>query len=185
MVQSMQKSASKLTFKVCVIGDGGTGKTTLCIRVSTGHFKEDYKMTIGTTFFNYQTRIQNSIITFQLWDLGGQFQFRSILETFVRGAKAIILTFDSSNINSFMSLDADWTPFIKKILPRIPVMLVSTKHDLENANVPKDLVKEFIETSNLKIAGYIPTSSKTGQNIENVFYNLAEYLRKEVESNPR
>ncbi|MFX0093457.1 MAG: Rab family GTPase [Candidatus Hodarchaeota archaeon] len=173
----MATMTPKLTFKVCILGDGGTGKTTLCVRVSTGHFTTDYKMTIGTTFFNYEARVDDSRVIFQIWDLGGQFQFRTLHDTFVKGAKALILTFDAANIITFMSLGNSWVPFIKKNHPETPIMLVSTKHDLPIANVPKDIIKEFTETSGLNFIGYLATSSKTGQNIEKVFFELAKFMK--------
>lgn len=171
----------KITLKLCVLGNGGTGKTTLCVRVSMNSFKTEYKMTIGTAFFNYQTQVDDAKVIFQIWDLGGQFQFRTLLESFVKGAKAIILTFSATDIESFASIDEEWSPFIEKYLPEVPVMLISTKNDIPTADVPEDLVKDFMESSNLNIINYVATSSKTGENVQEAFYEIAKYMKDQWE----
>ena len=65
------------TFKLMIIGDGASGKTCLCIRLSTGGFPEEY---VPTIFDNYSMEIQvdEKPATIGLWDTAGGVRRHSI-----------------------------------------------------------------------------------------------------------
>ena len=48
------------TFKICIFGDGGVGKTTLVQRYVTGQFSQSTKMTIGVDMVTKQVQIENA-----------------------------------------------------------------------------------------------------------------------------
>ena len=64
------------TFKICIFGDGGVGKTTLVQRYVTGQFSQSTKMTIGVDIVTKQVQIEDWFVTLQIWDFGGEARFR-------------------------------------------------------------------------------------------------------------
>ena len=64
------------TFKICIFGDGGVGKTTLVQRYVTGQFSQSTKMTIGVDIVTKHVQIEDWFVTLQIWDFGGEERFR-------------------------------------------------------------------------------------------------------------
>lgn len=160
-------------FKICIIGDGGVGKTTLINRYISGKFSEDFKMTIGVDFYTKSMEIDNNRIQLQIWDFGGEHQFKNLLPNYVVGASGGIFVYDISRFSSLTNLE-EWVKVLKKNPEArnkyIPILLVGGKMDLESKGkrvVEKEFALEYGKKNNL--FEYIECSSITGENIENVF----------------
>jgi small GTP-binding protein len=92
-------SLKKMMYKICIVGDGAVGKTTILHQYVDGKFMEDTQLTIGTNFFIKDIILKEFDISikFQIWDLGGQDYFASVRRNFYNGARGIIYTFDLTN----------------------------------------------------------------------------------------
>lgn len=70
-------------YKILVIGELGTGKTSFIKRYVHQFFSQNYRATIGVDFalkvLNWD---QNTIIRLQLWDIAGEFLIQLILFIF-------------------------------------------------------------------------------------------------------
>ncbi|MFX1259428.1 MAG: Rab family GTPase [Promethearchaeota archaeon] len=162
-------------YKICIVGDGGVGKTTLLHRYVDGKFVEDTKMTIGSNFFIKKVEIpeKNTSITLQIWDLSGQEQFASIRTSFYLGAKGIIYTFDLSRYSTFNSLK-DWKAELEDVIGKQTSVLVGNKLDIIDPE-DRDIKIEdglFLKES-LNASDYFETSAKKNIDVENMFYKLA------------
>lgn len=159
--------ATKYILKVLTAGDGGVGKTTLLHRYVEGKFSAETKMTIGVEFFLKETIIDAKQCTLQLWDFGGQERFRFLLESYVLGAKGALLMFDLTRPITLENLE-QWVNIVRKGDPNLPILFLGTKHDLEDEiQVDDNYAKEFLAVYNLM--DYLKISSKTGENVKNVF----------------
>ena len=58
----MAKSLDVQTFKVVVIGDSFTGKTSLVFRLCTGKFFDKTETTIGVDFFEKTVKINDEVV---------------------------------------------------------------------------------------------------------------------------
>jgi small GTP-binding protein len=67
------------TFKICIFGDSGVGKTSLTHRYISNRFEEDTKMTIGVDILSKDVEIENFIVKLQIWDFAGEERFRFLL----------------------------------------------------------------------------------------------------------
>ena len=170
--------------KVVIAGEGGVGKTALLMRFTKGVFIENTKMTIGVDFSAVKIRASTSlgekIITLQIWDFGGEERFRFILPGYCVGASGAIVCFDLTNPETFETL-SEWIDLIRSKVSDIPIILIGTKSDLvEFRKVPREVVEEKVKEWNL--AGYIESSSKSGDNIGYIFGLLSQEMLLNVEN---
>jgi small GTP-binding protein len=165
-------------FKIVIFGDAGSGKTTLTKRFMTGLFISDTQMTIGVDFEIKTILVDGMESKLQIWDFGGEERFRFILPKYVRGAHGGIFLYDITNYPSLSHID-NWLSVIKEIGENFPIILVGAKADLQH--------DRQISTSNaLKIAksrglsSFLESSSKTGQNVEEIFILLTRLMLKNL-----
>ncbi len=165
----------KTAFKLCIFGDGGVGKTTLINRYVTGVFTESTIMTIGVGFNVKKIIIKENPVSLQIWDFAGEDRFRFLLPAYVKGARGGLFVFDTTRFVSLNSID-DWAEVIEECTDRdarpLPIILVGSKCDLtDEREISADYAKELCES--FKFLEYIECSSKTGFNVEEIFFRLA------------
>ena len=159
--------------KIVVAGDGGVGKTSLLNRYVSETFLTAMKMTIGTDFFSKVMERQNSVVKLQLWDFGGEKRFRFLLPGYCKGARGVLLAFDLNDFTTLMSLD-EWIQIIKENTIDPKIILVGTKVDIAGGVMEEEFIRDFCEKHN--IHEFIPTSSKTGKNVDFVFQELVDRI---------
>lgn len=169
----------KRFLKIITAGDGGVGKTTLINRYVNREFIIDTKMTLGVDILNREIEVDNQANMLQLWDFGGQEQFRYMLQDYVIGAKGAIIMFDLTSFLTFRNLD-EWFNIVEKGAPNIPIILIGAKADLEDKiSVENDSIEGLI--GKYKFFKYLKTSAKTGENVDDVFELLTrEIINREV-----
>ncbi|TFG30591.1 MAG: GTP-binding protein [Promethearchaeota archaeon] len=166
-------SASKsFIYKICVVGDGGVGKTSMVLRYTDDSFKENYIMTIGSNFSTKSVDLPEYPqynIKLQIWDLAGQKHFSFVRPPFYRGATGIIYVFDLTRRSSFANLP-NWREEVEKVVSGRPSVLVGNKLDLaiqgnrEIGEQEGESLKKELQAIN-----YFETSAKEGMLIEDVF----------------
>nr|MDO8084893.1 Rab family GTPase [Candidatus Sigynarchaeum springense] len=181
----MSEQKEDATLKLVIFGDAGTGKTTLAHRYMTGLFKQN-KLTLGVQFHVKKVNIvldegeksKTYVVKLQIWDFGGEKRFRFLLPPYCRGAQAGLFLYDVSNKKSLDSI-AEWTSLVFDNAGKIPIMLVGAKADLEDTRqVPREEGMKIAEK--LGLAGFVETSSKNGQNVEQTFETTATLALKTI-----
>ena len=180
------KSRSSRTniLKICLLGNGLVGKTSLRTRYLGEDFNPHYSETIGADFGLKIIKIlhnnEERIIKFQIWDISGQGRYQNVRPILFDRSDCALLVFD---ISSHDSLPAayEWMKSYVRYASIGAVCLVGNKADLRNENIPDLVTKE--EAMNMaevlsktfdRPVPYIETSAKTGQNVEEAFITLAQ-----------
>ncbi len=150
--------AKRKFFKICIVGDGATGKTTFMRFLSTGNLRTCHDNLRRTPYMDFgSTKIADNVV--QIIDLAGQrfdgvHPLDHIPVTALRGADIILFFFTLDNFDSFLSL-VNWYNEIRTIFDgwdsNIPsCILVGNKNDLtrcvERLN-GEDFVKSYPEFS--------------------------------------
>ncbi len=166
-------------FKIVIGGQGAVGKTTLLYRYLNGVFLPDTTMTIGVAFQAkevYYEGLQKKV-KLALWDLGGQERFRFLQTNYSAGAKAAIVFFDMTRVDTINQVK-DWVDMFRVHAGQsIPIVLGGTKLDLVEFDQFDDINELARETvSDLGLACFVPTSSKTGVNVDVIFKYIIDTL---------
>ena len=168
--------SSTLSYKLILLGDGTTGKTSICNIYISEVFNKSYKQTIGCDFYNKNLNIAKQNINLQIWDIGGQTLGSKMISKYIYGANCICLIYDITNYESFQNIQ-DWYDIIIKTLSKenLPLIcLVGNKNDLSHIRTIKpESHTSFVELYNL--SSYF-VSAKTGENINSMFYKIAADL---------
>ena len=168
-------------FKVCIFGDGGVGKTTLLHRYYSNKFEDSMKMTIGADIGVKIMNIDGKKIKLQIWDFGGQEQFRVFFQHFFKGANAGIFMYSIINKSSLVNID-DWLNILKTHASsdkdiQIPILMVGGKTDLEDKRVVTTEEAMKIQKSH-NLHTFFECSSKTGENVDVIFDALTREIMK-------
>ena len=169
------------TFKICIFGDGGVGKTTLIQKYVSGHFKESTKMTIGLDIATKVIEVKDWSVKLQLWDFGGEERFRFFLPAYARGSFAGIFVYDITRYASLRNFDL-WLSTFKKGVDfeynPIPLLMVGAKSDLEDErSIPIEEALDFAQIKN--IFEVIECSAKMGENVESIFEEITLKILKD------
>ncbi|MFX0033607.1 MAG: Rab family GTPase [Candidatus Hodarchaeota archaeon] len=171
----------KTKLKLCIFGDGGVGKTSLTHRYLTRIFNEDLKMTIGTDLSVKDVTVDGYNARLHIWDFAGEERYKILFPSFVKGAHGGIFMFDITRHTSLKNLD-NWLSFfneeMKATNKHIPIIMVGSKLDLEdNRSMSTEDGIETARSNNLQ--GYFECSAKSGDNVDNIFENIARLMLME------
>lgn len=168
---------SELNYKVALIGDSAVGKTSIITRLCHDHFLDHQEATVGGGFFIKPIKINNQIVNLQIWDTAGQERFRSLVPMYARGAAAIVIIFDVTDMNSLNNIVEKWLNFIDKHIENDCIIsIVGNKIDNKSQRVVYEKEKEFLSMSTTILFNYYEVSAKTGKNVNEMFIDIANKL---------
>lgn len=177
IIDQKERSAYRVMIKLKVIiaGAKAVGKTSLIRRFCTGTFSIDTLSTIGVDFMVKNVQLDDGIeVHFSLWDFAGEEKFRTLFPAYCSGASGALMLFDITDMHTFEDLQ-DWLELINNSSDKIIKILIASKVDLEEKRaVPRELADKFKEENKLDL--FMETSAKTGQNVEEVFKELAKLI---------
>ena len=186
----MFKKKKENTLKVTVVGDSGTGKTSLTFCVAGYEYQENRETTIGANFItdnpNQDSHDQKRKL--QFWDTAGQERYASLAPMYYRNADAIVAVYDVTDKGSYFKA-LSWlkeTSGMTSFSPTENAMLVlvgnKIDYPVEDHEVSTELGRKGTK-SELGLADiFMETSAKTGDNVHVLFSEIAKKLAEKVES---
>ena len=121
--------------------------------------------------------IKEKICKIQIWDTAGQERYRSITNSYYKGADAIFIIFDMTNKESLIHVD-DWiNEIIKFTGENILFFIGGNKFDLSNHEVTNKDIEVLKKKKKLNV---FLLSAKTGYGIENSFKEIIEVLISKI-----
>jgi small GTP-binding protein len=169
-------------FKVCLIGDGAVGKTSLIRRYVYDEFDEKYLMTLGSKtslktipmVLESGTDLKCNLL---IWDIMGQKEFERMQKTFFAGTKGAIIVTDVTRKETLASVDT-WIQKLFAISGEVPLVFVINKCDLmDEAQFEEEDLDPYALRFNTQVH---QTSAKTGDNVENLFIELGIRLVEKI-----
>jgi small GTP-binding protein len=177
-------SKQRIVAKIVLCGAWAVGKTSVRRRYMGETFIQDHLSTLGADFsVNKVDLNDDTIIELQIWDLAGQPGFESLRQRFFKGTSAALMVFDLERPETFHELDSWFEQLWRGMDEKsMPIAILGNKVDLSNLQVSEQQVLDYIEKlkkdNGIEDAHitYMTTSAKTGENINECFYQIANAL---------
>ena len=164
--------------KVILVGESGTGKTSLINSAIGLPFKEYEVTTNAAGFVTKVIKIDGKSYSLNLWDTIGQEKFRSLTKIFMKDSKIVIFVYDITNLRSFEQIEEHWFKAILEVLGNEPVLgLVGNKQDLfVKEQVKEEIAEKYAENKHIS---FKLTSAKNALSFNKFLEDLLkQYIKK-------
>eukprot|EP01064_Diplonema_japonicum_P025679 TRINITY_DN370_c0_g2_i1.p2 TRINITY_DN370_c0_g2~~TRINITY_DN370_c0_g2_i1.p2 ORF type:complete len:215 (+),score=88.52 TRINITY_DN370_c0_g2_i1:52-696(+) len=164
-------SAPVASFKLVLVGDGGTGKTTFVKRHQSGEFEKKYIPTVGVEVHPLTFHTTHGLICFNVWDTAGQEKYGGLRDGYYIQGNCGIIMFDVTSRQTYKNVP-NWHRDVVRVCENIPLVLVGNKVDVMERTVKAKQIT-FHRKKNLQ---YYDISAKSNYNFEKPFLWLAKKL---------
>jgi Ras-related protein Rab-1A len=184
--------------KILLIGDSGSGKTSTVVKYSSDTFRPTAIATIGIDFKIKHLLIKiggvDKLVKLQIWDTAGQERFRTITQSYYRGANIIVIIYDITDRKSFEGVQYWIKDIAMKTSTDFSKILVGNKIDIadkrqvsyeEGANIAKETSAIFFETSAKDGTGINEMFLCAAQNAMKSKLNVNSLIFPPVNPNPK
>lgn len=167
-------------FKIVFVGNSSVGKTSFLRRFCEDRFSPGMAATVGIDYRVKTVSVDDSQVALQLWDTAGQERYRCITQQFFRKADGVIVMYDLTAKQSFLSV-RQWLSSVEEAVgDHLPVLLLGNKIDNEKEReVPRGLGEQLAKENNLI---FYECSAYSGHNAKESLLHLARILKEQEDT---
>ncbi len=159
----------KVTKKIVLIGHFGVGKTSLIRQYIDKEFNPEYMVTIGLQVKKKEIEIEGQTVSLIIWDIEGNTSVEKIRNSYLLGSSGFIYVVDLTRPETYENLNKE-KALLQSRFPNTPLLTVGNKTDL----IDKTSIQKFLDDKQINLN--IFTSAKTGEYVDDLFFNLAKSL---------
>jgi len=172
---SSQKEIFDLQYSLLLIGDSNVGKTSVLTKYVNGGFNANFDSTIGIDFKIKSVQMNGKNIKLRIWDTAGQEKFRTITNSYYRGAHGVIVCYSIIDRDSFHAV-RNWLNQVEQFgNDSVIVSLIGCKCDLGPRAVSFEEGERLATENN---CSFHEVSGKSGSNVDVVFDEMLDQLHK-------
>jgi len=161
-------------FKILLVGNSGVGKSSILNQFVDKVYHDEYISTIGVDFKIHTLKIDDKTVKLQVWDTAGQERFRTITNSYYRGAHGILLVYDITDRQSFLDI-SNWQKEIEHhAKSNVIRVLIGNKCDLKRKRQVSE--QEGRELANQMLIPFLEASAKANQNVIEAFIKMARKI---------
>jgi small GTP-binding protein len=167
--------------KIIIVGDSGTGKTSIITRYIKQTFEPNNKATIVPLYSSKVLTINGNKYQFNIWDIPGQDRNPVVTRSFAQDAQGIIYCCEVKKTKESLK---SWEESLNSFTDtkEIPKIIVENKCDLlgdesfynEDINILRETAKK------LECFKFFRTSALNGYNVNGAFNALMNEMIKNV-----
>ncbi|QIZ71934.1 Rab family GTPase [Oxynema aestuarii] len=176
---------SKISKKMCMIGDFGVGKTSLIRRFVEREFSDRYLSTVGVKISRKTVELTDvearGDVSLQLliWDLEGHTKFKAIAPSYLQGSSGALVVADLTREETVDRID-EHIKLFASVNKSGSVAIALNKTDLvEPEKLPmllgiaKASLDRLSEAERSRAIATFTTSAKTGKDVDSIFEKLS------------
>lgn len=165
---------TRVTSKVCVVGDFAVGKTSVVERFINNQFSDKYLTTVGVKVDTKEIEHDDLCVSHKLviWDVAGSDRFGHTEFAYLRGASGYIFVADGTRSLTLKSVH-DLREQITEKYGAAPCVLLVNKKDLARQwEVSEKQLLELVKS----YCNVYTTSAKTGDEVETALRSLSKQV---------
>ena len=164
-------------FKVVLLGNTSTGKTSLANRWVNNIPTHDLSPTIGNKTMNKELTVDGKQIVVMLWDTAGQERYKALIPLYTRSSAAVILIAAVDNQSSIDAL-GDWLQVVKDCCDQgTPVVIGLNKTDL----LDHEMDISYMQSIYPEVSAFFLVSAVTNENVDVMFFKAAELASRNAQ----
>jgi len=163
--------SGKYILKLCLLGDGAVGKTSLVRRFVFDVFDDKYLMSFGTKVVKKSVKVGEADLNLVIWDILGQKTQDALHAAYYKGASGALAVCDFTRPETMKNLRS-WLGNFRAVVGNMPIIILGNKSDLEKTFSNAEL-KAFSKDVGCDM---FETSAKTGLNVEAAFTAMGKKL---------
>lgn len=113
----------------------------------------------------------------QIWDTAGQERFKTITQTYYKGAMGIILTYSIAEPETFRNIENWMKQIQQQASENVCKILVGNKCDIPDRAVSYEEGKSLADKYDIP---FYETSAKSGININETFMTIARDIKNKI-----
>eukprot|EP01102_Stenamoeba_stenopodia_P006649 TRINITY_DN1837_c0_g1_i1.p1 TRINITY_DN1837_c0_g1~~TRINITY_DN1837_c0_g1_i1.p1 ORF type:complete len:201 (+),score=27.19 TRINITY_DN1837_c0_g1_i1:192-794(+) len=166
------------SYSICILGEGGVGKSALSIRYVSGNFIADYDPTIENSYRRQDVVDEVSCLV-NIIDTAGQEQYAVLRDHYINQADGYICVYSILSRTSFAALTDIYEQILRvRDTYSVPLVLVGTKKDLEAQRAVSWKEGNDYSKSLAESTAFFETSAKSGESVDDVFREAVRLVRK-------
>jgi len=178
---------SKISKKICLVGDFGVGKTSLVHRFVDSSFSDRYLTTVGVKISRKLVHLDRSAqsaesVQLLIWDLEGSSKFKSISSAHLQGASGAVIVADLSRAETVKNIEDHISTFLT-INPKGSIIIALNKTDLVIAETAAQTLQAIAQIQQNSVFNHLQpflgaylTSAKTDLCVNEIFAKLAHKI---------
>lgn len=190
MTEFQNTETTELLYKICVLGDIGTGKTSLIKQYVHGIFSENYKSTIGVDFALKRITSDDETIRIQFWDIAGQERYGNMTRVYYKESVGAFIMADAlrpTTIDAIKKWKSDfdaksrWQDLysLETITDFSPIILLINKVDLLDDEMKSQLnYDDFCKEHGFHC--WFAISTKTNEGIDEACNEMINICKKSI-----
>ena len=173
--KNVKEPQQEKTVSILTLGETQVGKTSLILRFIDRVFYYDTKTTIGVDFKVKRINLLNKNVLVKIWDSAGQERFKTVTRQYYKNAEGVMLIYDVTSQKSFSMIEEWFKSIIENKREGAQVILIGNKKDMVNRVISAEQGESLAKKFEIK---YYETSALSGENVDQVFEELAENILK-------
>ncbi|XP_068957536.1 EF-hand calcium-binding domain-containing protein 4B [Petaurus breviceps papuanus] len=162
-------------FKIVLVGNSSVGKTSFLRRFCDDRFTPGSAATVGLDYQVKIVKVDKCQVALQLWDTAGQERYRCITQQFFRKADGVIVMYDITAKQTFVSIRQWLTSVEEAAGENIPILLLGNKVDNEKEREVPQGHGERLAKENDVI--FYECSAYSDYNVKESMLHLARILK--------
>ncbi|MHA1983254.1 MAG: GTP-binding protein [Candidatus Hodarchaeales archaeon] len=164
-------------YKIVILGEKATGKSSIIRRYVHDTFEGRYTGTIGLNVSNKVLESGDLVTSLLIYDIEAEADFEDLFEPFAKGTSGALFVFDVTRPETFSAIE-NWINRLKSVSKSTVLensALIGNKVDLSR-EVSEDLGKNLAEQ--LSMFDYFETSAKENTGVDQAFHLLAKRIHQ-------